>query len=123
MRPHQRPATGRWGGTVIHGGWGLCQACTRREQRARTTSPGPSRLPGRWVESANCASADPEVMFCPADAQVLRAARAVCAACPVRRECLEHALSTAEPDGVWGGLTPGERRARLDAAAGGRVVA
>lgn len=124
MRPQHTSGTGRWEDTVVHGGRGLCQACAKREQRARTKSPGPSMLPGRWVEAANCASADPEVMFCnPADPVMLRAARAVCAVCPVRHECLEHALSTGEPDGVWGGLTPGERRARADVAGGGRVVA
>ena len=38
------------------------------------------------------------------------AAKAVCAACPVRQACLEHALSASEPYGIWGGLTLRERR-------------
>lgn len=37
-------------------------------------------------------------------------AKQVCRGCPVRRECLEHALAARETDGVWGGLTPEERR-------------
>jgi WhiB family redox-sensing transcriptional regulator len=37
-------------------------------------------------------------------------ARSVCAACPVRLECLDHALDTDEKHGIWGGMTPDERR-------------
>ncbi|MFO7701064.1 MAG: WhiB family transcriptional regulator, partial [Acidimicrobiia bacterium] len=37
-------------------------------------------------------------------------ALAVCAACPVRVECLGHALATNERFGVWGGTTEKERR-------------
>jgi hypothetical protein len=37
-------------------------------------------------------------------------AKAVCRACPVRDDCLEYALTNAEPWGVWGGLSADERR-------------
>lgn len=37
-------------------------------------------------------------------------ARAVCLSCPVRAECLVHALEQKERFGMWGGLTPIERR-------------
>lgn len=40
-----------------------------------------------------------------------RIARAVCHRCPVRLDCLEHALTHGEPYGMWGGTTPDERRA------------
>ena len=33
-----------------------------------------------------------------------------CARCAVRLACLSHALKTAEPDGVWGGLPARRRR-------------
>ena len=36
-------------------------------------------------------------------------AKAVCESCPVRAECLEHAVVTGERHGVWGGLTSDER--------------
>jgi WhiB family redox-sensing transcriptional regulator len=39
-----------------------------------------------------------------------RRAKAVCAACPVRNNCLEHALAVEERYGVWGGLSTDERR-------------
>ncbi|MFJ8045745.1 WhiB family transcriptional regulator [Kitasatospora sp. NPDC096147] len=41
----------------------------------------------------------------------IRAAKAVCTACPVRVECRRHALATREPFGVRGGLSAEERRA------------
>lgn len=36
-------------------------------------------------------------------------AKSICFACPVRRECLEHALVTHEAYGMFGGKTPLER--------------
>jgi WhiB family transcriptional regulator, redox-sensing transcriptional regulator len=36
-------------------------------------------------------------------------AKAVCESCPVRAECLDHAVSSGERHGVWGGLTADER--------------
>lgn len=37
-------------------------------------------------------------------------ARTICMACPVREQCLDHALAEKERWGMWGGLTPIERR-------------
>jgi WhiB family transcriptional regulator, redox-sensing transcriptional regulator len=37
-------------------------------------------------------------------------AKAICAACPVRKDCLDYAIATHEPHGVWGGLNELERR-------------
>jgi WhiB family transcriptional regulator, redox-sensing transcriptional regulator len=45
----------------------------------------------------------------PASRQV-SLAKAACAACPVREECLEFAIATIQNDGVWGGTTEDERR-------------
>ena len=36
-------------------------------------------------------------------------AKRVCLACPVRKECLNAALSMREPYGIWGGTTPEDR--------------
>ena len=41
------------------------------------------------------------------------AARALCAVCPVRVECLDYALVVQEPHGIWGGLNELERRRLL----------
>jgi WhiB family redox-sensing transcriptional regulator len=39
-----------------------------------------------------------------------RRAKSLCAGCPVRVECLEYAIRTREPHGIWGGLNELERR-------------
>ena len=36
-------------------------------------------------------------------------AKAICAGCPVRRECLAFALRTRQVHGVWGGLSEQQR--------------
>lgn len=61
-----------------------------------------------WMERAACKS-DPDRQFPPWNAEAIAAAKAVCAGCSVRRECLQLALATRESEGVWGGLTPTER--------------
>ena len=40
-------------------------------------------------------------------------AKRICATCPVIEPCLDHALTTREAHGVWGGLNETERRAVL----------
>lgn len=37
-------------------------------------------------------------------------AKGVCTTCPATVDCLEQALLTRTNDGIWGGLTPSERR-------------
>ena len=37
-------------------------------------------------------------------------AKAICAECGVRADCLDYALRIREPHGIWGGLTEVERR-------------
>lgn len=66
---------------------------------------------GTWRRQAACRGLDPAT-FHPDDEDVaaVEAARDVCAGCPVRQSCLEHALAVREPDGIWGGLTARERR-------------
>jgi WhiB family transcriptional regulator, redox-sensing transcriptional regulator len=36
-------------------------------------------------------------------------AKAICGSCPVRAECLEHAILMPETGGIWGGLNSAER--------------
>ena len=49
-----------------------------------------------------CHTADPDLFFSEATEQINQA-KALCGGCPVARQCLEGALSRAEPCGVWGG--------------------
>ncbi|GAA5024522.1 WhiB family transcriptional regulator [Actinopolymorpha pittospori] len=49
-----------------------------------------------------CRASDPELFFAESPADV-EFAKAICQACPIRRECLDGALARREPWGVWGG--------------------
>ena len=83
-----------------------------------------SRLPGpvadvwEWQFQGACRSHDTELFFHPDNergaerAARQAAAKAVCATCPVIRECAAHALAVREPYGVWGGLSEEDREAR-----------
>lgn len=64
---------------------------------------------GDWRDRALCAETDPEAFF-PEKGGSTRAAKRVCASCPVRAECLEFALDGEERFGIWGGLSERERR-------------
>ena len=67
---------------------------------------------GSWQEDAACRDADPEVFFSNDEAD-REQALSYCAACPVRTECLEHALATREAYGIWGGTDETERKRLL----------
>ena len=62
-----------------------------------------------WQEQALCAQTDPEAFF-PEKGGSTREAKAGCAMCEVRQECLEYALRDDERFGIWGGLSERERR-------------
>ena len=73
-----------------------------------------------WRAASACLTADPDLFFpvavgTAASRQVAQALR-ICAGCPVRQQCLDFAMRTREPVGIWGGTTPEqrirERRAR-----------
>ena len=75
-----------------------------------------------WQRHAACVG-EVAVNFYPpvrTEKKVVRLAResrakAVCAGCRVRLDCLEQALANNERYGIWGGLTDVERRAHLEA--------
>lgn len=49
-----------------------------------------------------CHVEDPDLWFAESPVDLERA-KQLCAACPIRRECLAAALDRGEPWGVWGG--------------------
>jgi WhiB family redox-sensing transcriptional regulator len=61
-----------------------------------------------WRTQAACRGVDPDI-FHPASEEEA-AAKSICAECSVREPCLEFAIATRQPDGVWGGTTERERR-------------
>lgn len=64
-----------------------------------------------WRAAARCRTTDAEELFVMGAMQ--REARNLCRLCPVRTECLAHALDHRIESGVWGGMTERERRALL----------
>lgn len=67
-----------------------------------------------WRDHGACLSADPDLFF-PissggASRRQERLAKAICARCYVRAQCLAFALETGAVDGVWGGLGEDELR-------------
>jgi WhiB family redox-sensing transcriptional regulator len=86
---------------------------TARTRLLGWTVPGSPARPIRdWIGEAACATVGPVVFFEGTDGSDTEA-RQVCARCPVRAECRDHALAAREEFGVWGGLTEDERRAIL----------
>jgi WhiB family redox-sensing transcriptional regulator len=70
-----------------------------------------AEIPPAWVAGALCAQTDPELFF-PEKGHPARIAKAICAKCDVIDDCRAYALEqdVAALQGVWGGLTQGERR-------------
>jgi WhiB family redox-sensing transcriptional regulator len=73
-----------------------------------------------WMEDAACRGKGPDRWFPAQRGETRRGAgrrafakaRAVCALCPVRVDCLAYAEKLGEEHGMWGGLTPDERHQR-----------
>lgn len=85
-----------------HRGKACCRSCLGRIVNTSDVSTG-------WMKDANCAGSG--VDFYPdfgpkTDTSVLRL---ICRSCQVSTECLTYAISTREPHGMWGGMTPMER--------------
>src|SRR5205814_1900541 len=77
-------------------------------------------LSADWASRGACLPGDPDLFFpitssCPALLQIAQA-KAVCARCPVRIDCLSYALETGQDAGVRGGYH--RRRAPGDPATG-----
>jgi WhiB family transcriptional regulator, redox-sensing transcriptional regulator len=82
----------------------VCRDCKRYGAR-----PAPR---GDWLDDAACRAPDVDPSwFHSEDPQGIDRLRAinVCVACPVRSECLQHAIKVDERYGIWGGLTATER--------------
>ena len=71
-----------------------------------------------WTAGASCLGEDPDIWFPierrgrpnPDPDSGYGPARAICRGCDVSRECLTYALRFNIDHGMWGGLTPRERR-------------
>ncbi len=80
-----------------------------------------------WQQHAACRSLGP-YFFGPDDEQSgarirrERTARQICADCPVLAPCRRQGVETAEPYGIWGGLTERDRRDVRKSARGELVL-
>ena len=72
-----------------------------------------------WMARGLCTNIPPSTFF-PSDGAGVEVARKICADCPVRQECLEHALVNRIDHGVWGGCSERERRRILKKRRSGR---
>lgn len=73
----------------------------------------------KWLEQARCVG-QLELFYPAPGTRGARKAKAICAQCPVRAQCLEWAMESGERFGVWGGLS---ERERVVLRHGGRVRA
>ena len=80
-----------------------------------------------WRHDAACRDEDPELFFPVSEmgpgARQTAAAKAVCARCPVRARCLDHAVDNGLDFGIFGGATERERRDLLRRTRAGRPAA
>lgn len=79
----------------------------------RWGSPAPVFGSIEWMDEAACLGSGADffpVMGTKKETPAMRKAKAVCATCPVKSECLAYALDAQQWDGIWGGMTPTERR-------------
>lgn len=67
--------------------------------------PSPLIAPGRWEKDAACKNSPTSMFY----ADTVTYAKAICATCPVKQQCLAFALDVGERFGVWGGLSEQER--------------
>lgn len=63
-----------------------------------------------WSDQAACRGVPDPDLFFPAKGESTAEAKAVCAGCPVRAECLDYALRWRIDHGIWGGLSTRERQ-------------
>lgn len=68
------------------------------------------KVPGEWADRGLCRThPDPDLWF-PERGESVVEAKEICQVCPVRSECLEHAVRYGEKHGIWGGRSERERR-------------
>lgn len=88
----------------------LPQILPERLAELLDSDPVPLRGTPEWMEAGACRGIDdPDVMY-PTSERYAAPAKAICKRCPVKQICLEWALATREPHGVWGGLSELDRR-------------
>lgn len=70
-----------------------------------------------WRDDALCAQVDPELWYPEVAGTSSKDAKRICGRCPVRKVCLDDAITTGDTWGVRGGLSANQRRKLLRGAA------
>ncbi|MFD3608978.1 WhiB family transcriptional regulator [Streptomyces atroolivaceus] len=65
--------------------------------------------PHHWSDDAACTGVETAAFFPSGKGSGALHAKGLCMPCPVRSECLAHALTFREDYGVWGGMDEDER--------------
>ena len=84
--------------------------------RQQTKNLVPLMEKWEWQHRAACRGEEASVFFHeegerePAKSARTRAAINICNSCPVKQECLNHALTVPEVYGIWGGKSQDEIR-------------
>lgn len=63
-----------------------------------------------WQREGNCVGVEDPNIFFPERGFSTKEAKAYCADCPVKQQCLDYALMNGEKFGIWGGHSERERR-------------
>lgn len=92
------------------GGLPRLSAYTTPDSRAETALD--------WMKDALCTQVDPDLFF-PEVGGNVKSVLKICEDCPVRSQCLQVALDNDERFGIWGGLSPRQRRKLKDPTAKG----
>ena len=69
--------------------------------------------PGRWADRAACKGMGKTFYANNNNLTAIDAALALCCTCPVVMECQQYALANGEEFGVWGGMTPEQRKVNV----------
>lgn len=62
-----------------------------------------------WMVRGACVGVNTDVFFPPRHMSATTA-KAICATCPVKPECLDYAIGERIEFGIWGGTSQNERR-------------
>ena len=64
----------------------------------------------RWQDQSACGGEDTNLWYPEKGQSPSKKAIGLCYSCPVKEACLEYAIENEERFGIWGGLTPNERK-------------